>query len=233
MSPKRGSLKYVNWFRKQTIRRKERQIQTLLQLSSPRSLSLVVLRGVYVRCFSFLAFDEGTPEFHSFFFYIRASSQLSGLVLWCRLVSSRSWTKMCADILTRLLTFTVGLKLTFFCFLSRTLFNDLPFEFVSANYCPSGQSLLVRSILGWALVCCFHGKNFGITFRSPSCLFLYCCSYSLFPSPLSLSLCNPYHCDSLSLLLPWIPILYTSLLFNCPSDWPLTLNSEFSDKAIY
>ena len=54
-------------------------------------------RSAHIRCFSFLAFLEGTPEAH-FFFLHKGIFHLPGLVFWCSFASSRSLPKMGADV---------------------------------------------------------------------------------------------------------------------------------------
>ena len=76
----------------------------------------------------------------------------------------------------------VGLELTFFCFLFHAHFNFL-FKFVSVNHRSPGR-IADNTTLTWTFACCY-GLDFGVTFRSPSHLFVPYCSYSLSLSPLS------------------------------------------------
>ena len=128
-------------------------------------------------------------------FGTKSSSRLSGFVHWCRLTTLRSSPKMGADFSVRLHITLASGELSLFCFLSRTHFNNFPFDFVSANHCSSGRLLLINSIFSLGIQSAISRPGFSII------VFIAFLSLPLtliMPLSLSLSL-------SLSLLLLWIP----------------------------
>ena len=92
-------------------------------------------------------FQKGTPWVNSYFLHLWQP----GLVRWCTLAPSRTSPKMVADCSTYLHIFATGLELAYFLFLFNVYFNDYSFEFVAANWRPSGLRAfdLVSSRVWW------------------------------------------------------------------------------------
>ena len=98
------------------------------------------LRCAHNRYFSFVAFSTGTPEVH-LFFNTEATSGESCFV-WLEvagLFAEPNLKKYLPTMLAHFQIFVIFVGLTSFpCFLFRSSFNDLPFDFVSAYHNPTG-----------------------------------------------------------------------------------------------